>query len=251
MTSKKTIFLLFSLLAGQLLQAQEAGTNRKLQFGFRVSPNLTWTKIKSGQIENKGSGLGFSYGITADYNFNTNYYLNIEALVTSMRNKIGIKDSVYQGSNGVGSYYTNVEQDYKFQYLQIPVSLKMKTNFINGMRYFFQAGIAPSILIFRNVRVSANPTLPDQEEWFSPNASDTDKGDFQVDPNNTGSKAFTNNIGLFRVPLVLGAGIEYKLSGNTAFTAGLRWDNGFTDIFRDKNVVGINNYLGLSLGVLF
>ncbi|MDB4347071.1 PorT family protein [Bacteroidia bacterium] len=251
MTNKKNCLLILIFLFSIGLVAQDAAPAKKTQFGFRVSPNLTWSKIKSGPVEGDGTGLGFSYGLMADYNFSQNYFLSFEALVTSMRNKIVSKDSLYQGEQGVGAYYANVKQDYKLQYLQIPVSLKMKTNYINGMRYYFQAGLAPGFLISRNVTTSASPALPKEGEWYSPNASDNDKGDFQEDPSNPESQAFTNNVGLFRVPLIIGAGFEYKLSGNTALTAGLRWDNGFTDIYRDKNTVGINNYLGLSVGILF
>lgn len=252
MASKKNCILLISLFSmGLLTYAQDGDAIKKWQFGFRVSPNFTWTKIKSGPIENNGTGIGFSYGLTGDYNFGQNYFFSVEGLVTSMKNKIALKDSFYQGADGVGANYSNITQEYKLQYVQLPLSLKMKTNYINGMRYFFQAGIAPGFIISRNVKVDASPDLKNEEEWFSPNASDSDKGDFQEDPKQPNITSFTNNIGLFRVPLVLGAGIEYKLSGNTAFTAGLRWDNGFTDIFRDKNTVGINNYLGLSVGFLF
>jgi len=252
MTTKKTCILLLAMLINCSIFGQDvAAVGRKLQIGFRVSPNVTWAKIKSGPAERSGTGLGFSYGLEANYKFGPNYFLCIEALVTSMKNSIALKDSFYQGDGTVGSYYNDVKQAYKFQYVQVPLTMKMKTNTINGTRYFFQAGLAPSVLISRNVKVSADKPLPTDGEWFSPNASDRDAGDFQLDPNNSNTKAFDNKIGIFRVPLVLGAGIEYDLSGNTAFTAGIRWDNGFTDIFRDKNTVGINNYLGLSLGILF
>lgn len=252
MTTKKTPILLLALLINCSIFGQDlAPVGRVLQFGFRVSPNVTWAKIKSGPAKREGTGLGFSYGLEANYKFGPNYFLCMEAIITSMKNSISLKDSFYQGDGSVGSYYSDIKQTYKFQYVQIPITMKMKTNTINGTRYFFQAGVAPSVLISRNVKVSANKSLLNDGEWFSPNASDYDIGDFQLDPNNSNTKSFDNKIGVFRVPLVLGAGVEYDLSGNTAFTAGIRWDNGFTDIFRDKNTVGINNYLGLSVGILF
>lgn len=251
MRNKKNYILGLIFLISSSIFAQEVDPIKKFQFGFRVSPNLTWTKIKNGPAENDGTGLGFSYGLMGDYNFSQNYYLGFEALITSMKNKIALQDSFYQDAGGVGDYYSNIKQEYKFQYVQLPITLKMKTNYINGLRYFFQAGIAPGFLITRNVRVTGTPKFKNEEDFFSPNASDTDFGDFQKDPNNAESKEFTNNIGLFRVPLVLGAGVEYKLSGNTLFTTGIRWDNGFSDIFRDKNTTGINNYIGLTFGVLF
>lgn len=247
-----TALLFFTII--NFIGAQDTPVEKSTQFGFKISPNLTWAKIKTGDIDNDGMGIGFSYGIMMDKAISSanNAYLSVEAIVTSMRNKISLEDSFYQEPTGsTGAYYSNVKQDYKLQYLQIPISLKMKTGRINGMRYTFQAGLAPGFLLSRNVRVTTNPNIPGNDDWFSPNAGDEDAGDFQDDPNIAGERTFTNNLSLFRVPLILGAGIEYNLSGSTSLVAGLRWDNGFTDIFRDKNVTGINNYLGLNIGVLF
>lgn len=255
MRNKKYCIVLVTLfMLVQFSSAQDANPEKNTQFGFRISPNLTWAKINTGDAENNGMGIGFSYGITMDKAISNanNAFLSIEAIITSMRNNIALKDSFYQEPpGGTGAYYRDIKQDYKLQYLQIPVSIKMKTNRINGTRYFFQAGLAPGFLLNRNVRVTTNPAIPGNDEWFSPNAEDNDQGDFQDDPNVVGDRSFTNNLSLFRVPLILGAGLEYSLSGSTSLVAGLRWDNGFTDIFRDKDVSGINNYLGLSVGILF
>jgi hypothetical protein len=54
-----------------------------------------------------------------------------------------------------------------------------------------------------------------------------------------------------RFPLIIGAGIEYKLTGSTMFTAGLRFDNSITDFFKDTRVTGRSNMIGLSAGILF
>ncbi len=252
MTIKKSIQLIAIILFTNNLSAQTTvGVDKPMQFGFKISPNLTWAKIKSGPAEGNGVGLGFSYGLMADFKLSENAFFSPEILITSMKNSINLKDSFYQGDGSVGSYYNNIEQNFKFQYLQIPLTIKMKTNAINGMRYTFQAGVAPSVLLSRNFRIKADRAIGNNDEWVSPNGTGNDAGDFVLDPNNPNSKSFSNNIGLFRVPLVLGAGIEYNLSGNTALVAGIRWDNGFTDIFRDKNVTGINNYLGLTVGILF
>ena len=51
--------------------------------------------------------------------------------------------------------------------------------------------------------------------------------------------------------MILGAGIEYRVSGNTSFYAGLRFNNGFSDIANDKKAKVINNVLGLELGIFF
>ena len=86
-----------------------------------------------------------------DYKIADNAYFAVEGLITSMKNSITLKDSFYQGDASVGSFFSNIKQEYKFQYIQIPLTIKMKTNAINGMKYNFQAGIAPSALISRQI----------------------------------------------------------------------------------------------------
>ncbi|MFM6984353.1 MAG: hypothetical protein ACKOXF_09480 [Chitinophagaceae bacterium] len=51
--------------------------------------------------------------------------------------------------------------------------------------------------------------------------------------------------------MVLGAGIEYNLSGNTSFYSGLRFNNGFTDFLDDNRTKAINNVVGLEIGLFF
>ncbi|WP_448635952.1 hypothetical protein [Pedobacter panaciterrae] len=51
--------------------------------------------------------------------------------------------------------------------------------------------------------------------------------------------------------LILGAGAEFDLSGNTSIAAGLTYNNGFTDITTDKNNNIRNHYLGINFGVFF
>ena len=116
MRSKKNYIFGLIFLISTSLTAQDADPIKKFQFGFRVSPNLTWTKIKNGPVENDGTGLGFTYGLMGDYNFSDNYYLSFEALVTTMKNKIAMKDSFYQGDGTVGAYYSGIKQEYKFQF---------------------------------------------------------------------------------------------------------------------------------------
>ena len=51
--------------------------------------------------------------------------------------------------------------------------------------------------------------------------------------------------------MIIGAGVEYHLSGSMNLVAGLKFDNGFTDIFADARVNGRNNFLSLQVGLTF
>ena len=64
----------------------------------------------------------------------------------------------------------------------------------------------------------------------------------------------------FKASLIVGAGLEFNFSGNTSAMIGVTYNNGFTNILKDKKVpVGTEerelrakqNYIELSLGVFF
>ena len=50
--------------------------------------------------------------------------------------------------------------------------------------------------------------------------------------------------------VVIGGGVEYKISGSTVLLAGLQFNNGFLDAFDGTPKVD-TNYLALTLGILF
>jgi hypothetical protein len=86
----------------------------------------------------------------------------------------------------------------------------------------------------------------------NPNLDANDKYDFKGDAGSfTGNGVFQDDVRKARMSLIIGAGIETKISGKTMFSAGLRFDNAFSDVFTDDAVDGRNNFLGIQLGVFF
>jgi hypothetical protein len=233
------------------LSAQNDAKPRSVIMGFKVSPNFTWTRIMEGNVQNDGMSLGFSYGLMGDINIanNPNYWLSTELLVTSFPAKLKSADTLWGSPSGFMSAYNNVTFNYRLQYLQLPVSLKFKTNEIGNLTWWFQFGLAPSILIQNKVTTKTTPDLYKKgTNSHNPNSEGNDAFDFE---GNNGEGAFQDNVVPVRLPLILGAGIEAKISGKTRFVAGLRFDNAFTDMLWDKNTVARNNYLGVQLGIFF
>lgn len=253
------------------LQAQDAPS---VKMGVRVSPNFSWVNIQQGSMSNNGLGLGFSYGVTADFSMfkSSNYWMGTELSVSTipvqakssseLRNTVtianptgGTRDTVYKYDQG------NIEFKYNIQYLQIPLSVKMKTDEIGNLKYFFQFGVAPSFAMKKKLTtttLNADPIYPTNKgiSFHDPNNEDNDVYQFsgvQIPGSAVGEKEydFIDNINTVRFPLIIGAGIEYKLTGNTMFTAGLRFDNSINDFFKDKRVSGRSNMIALSAGILF
>lgn len=258
------------LLAG--FSNAQAQNIPSVKMGVRMSPNFSWVKVQEGPMSNDGLGLGFSYGVTADFAMfkSTNYWLGTELSVSTIpvnaKSKTELRN-VKPKTGSIGSYDTvkynggQVDLKYNIQYLQIPLTIKMKTDEIGNMRYFFQFGIAPSFALSTKLgttTVNADPIYPSNKgiTYHDPNGIDDDVYEFSGtkipgSPSGETEYDFTDNISTVRIPVVIGAGIEYKLTGSTMFTAGLRFDNSITDFFKDARVAGRSNLIGLSAGILF
>ena len=241
----KSTFLL-SLLTFFVLNTK-AQDDRDFRIGFKIIPGIDWTKAVTTNVVKNGSGIGFSFGVMADIKLADNYFFTPEINITSMSNRMKMKDdSIFAISTpSTINKYKNVTYKYSLKYIEIPLTFKFRTNENNGMRYWGQIGIAPGILIGNQVTTSAkgvgNPDFPINEKYI-PNASDNDKYDLNT---------HQDNINALRASMILGLGIEYNLSGNTSFYAGLRFNNGFSDILNDKKSKMINNVMGLELGFFF
>jgi hypothetical protein len=128
-----------------------------------------------------------------------------------------------------------MSRKYDIKSIEIPLTLKMRTNEIGNIRYFGQIGFGTS---------------------FRFGAKNTDKFTLgsvtkEYDKTNYEKVAF------LRESLIIGLGGEYTLDAGTTFSVGLNFNNGFTDILTGSNPATSKkekstlNFLELSLAVLF
>ncbi len=217
------------------------------RFGMKFTPGISWAKVTAGNLTTNGSGLNYSYGLMGDFKFAKNYAFATEISVTSFRTKLSHEDTLVRSANNVNSAFSGVSADYKLQYLQIPLTLKLHTNRIGKFSYYGQFGVAPSFLVSNLVKLNNGGT---SSKYYTPNKSENDKLDFNG-LNGTTMGRWEDNVNFIRLPLVIGAGLEYNVGGNTLLTAGIRFDNGFSDILNDKTSAARNSAIGLQLGVFF
>lgn len=238
-TQSKHIIVLMSLfLFTSVLKAQD---DRDFRFGFKVSPAINWVKVKDGRMNSGATGLGFAYGLMGDFRLSENYAISTEFLITTFKSNVKSKPGDTFTRDNDFRTYSNLDYHYSLKYIQIPIAIKFKTKEIGAITYWGQFGIIPSFSIGNTVVSSAAPAFG-LDEKYNPNVNDNNKYDF---------KTYEDNVNALRVAMLIGAGIEYRISGNTSITAGLRFDNGFTDFLNNKKVNAINNGLGLHLGVFF
>ena len=253
---KKIILLFTGIISAAAFNFASAQESKSFSFGFKVSPNFAWVKVQEGPMTNNGLGLGFTYGVTADFMLlkNPNYWLSTELDVTSLPSKVQHTGDL-KGSSGNNATYKKVQFNYNNQYLQIPVSIKFKTDDLGGMKYYMQFGLGMSFAMQKKVETISDPSIYGNSGLTShdPNNPSNDIYDFAGIDNNKPdpSLTFKDDINTFRGSMIIGAGVEYNLSGNMNLVAGIKFDNGFTDIFGDARVNARNNFLSLQVGLTF
>jgi len=272
---KINTLILFSLLT-TLSFAQAANTpTNKFRLGFKVSPNISWLASDNANMTVGDKSLQFGYGLNFDIFFAENYAIGTGLNINNTGGKYSYF-AEYTGDdiNDQGVAISNMKQvglisrDLRLQYLQIPLTFKMKTNEIGYITYWGQFGLG------LNMNLKA---LSDDEIDF---LSYQDKTTLDwVTSNRLSSSASSqdikNEVNIFSSNLIFAAGIEYNLSGNTSILAGLTFQNGFTDAFKGNGVAkdqstnspifnsdagktpktfelsGLPNYVELNIGILF
>ena len=254
-------FILLFLFSMRLFAQDTKGSDLKnFRFGVTVLPALNWYKpTDPKKFKNEGMATRFGVLLNGEYSFSSNFAVGFGVGIASAGGKIGFLDSVRYAvdddkilawnatATTTSKYYLLKTRDYKASYYLLPISLKMRTNEIGYMRYFFEPRF--NIGIRKNIR--SDDVVND---WGSTN---------EVKQENL-------NINKDMAPLcmsvTLSGGGEYYLSGSTAFVFALGYQYGLSnavkgtsdDLVRFKNKLPnqleqrvAQNGLVLSVGILF
>lgn len=219
------------------------GQSQDFRFGFNAAPTLSWMATDDSKISGDGSNLGLKLSVQGEYFFRENYAivgglgfgfnqggkLKYEVggrLWSESELEDPLRDSL---SNGV-------QLQYKIEYVEIPISLKLRTNEFGQIRYFAEVPIFTFSL-----ETKARGDI-DNNNGFNP-----------TDQNISG------NVNFFGLSWGLGLGAEYNINDNTTITAGLHFQKGIFDVTDDgsNNLDGKEDSkatissLALRIGVLF
>ena len=206
---------------------------KSVVMGVKVAPNLGWLKTDQEGYNSEGVVPGVNWGLIADFYFAENYALASGFEVSFHNGKISYPET-YDGAPGL------LNRKYRLKYIDIPVLIKMKTNDIGDFRFFGNIGVRPGI------RIGAKA----DDTYTSLGGSTVN---FTKDWHNIDSQTR-----LFRMSLVIGAGVEFPIDNSTSIVAGFNFINGFSNVLKGKNTVNesirnkaIPNAIELMLGVTF
>ncbi len=219
---KTAIAILFSLFSANLYAQQNTLGNYGFRLGLTAHPNFGFVKTEGGK--DNGVSLGFSYGLIGDFNFAENYSFSTGVTITTIngKNTALVPLSISSSSNPP---LVEQKNKYMMQYIEIPLTVKLKTANMNGIRWFGQFGLS------NDFRIGAKLDTETQGLGSADNINATD---------------FTR---FYRAGMIIGAGGEFDLSGKTSLLLGLTYNNGFTNISTDGNVK--NHFVAINFGVFF
>ncbi len=246
---KNVAILVLGVLVSQLSFAQRDGGvgETEFKFGLKGAANIGFTVPGTKSIKANGTKMGFAYGVMGDFYFNPNYALSTELLISQINTKLQLNNLPQRFVEDKDSTVVNdLEYTYNLQYVEIPLSMKFRTKEIGNITYWGNFGFSPSILLTAKATIEGNiPQVIKDLDPVGYGVNDNEGDAFTTDN-------FEDKVFLFRFPLIVGGGIEYKMAGSTSLYGGLRYANSFTDILvKEKDANAKNNYVSINVGVFF
>ncbi|MBE0640493.1 MAG: PorT family protein [Bacteroidales bacterium] len=236
---KRTLILV--LLASLLTSIAQAQDDRPFRFGLHISPLIGWMKPDAQNYVADGGILNLNYGFSTEFMLAQNYTFATGIDFITMGGWLEYPDALIINEGDPVAVEGTMFRKYKTQYLQLPLTIRMRTNEMGYLTFYGQFGFTADFLL---------KAKADDEFDF--------QGSAQADKVIRDDVDIQDEISFFRAGMLIGLGAEYSLGGSTVLTAGINFNNGFTDVLRGSNALNtkieenaISNAIELSLGVIF
>ena len=203
--------------------------SQETRFSLWTDPLFSWFSSDTQESQNSGIRPGLNIGLGIDHYFRPSYALSTGIFLTTAGGNMIYSDTVQlRFKNSRTELMPGDKAVYRFNYLTIPVGLKLRTHQIGYIRFYSNIGLDARVAISRRANI------PSQ---------------------NIKGESVTDDLALFNIGYHLQAGIEYSLGGSAALIFGLGYENGFFDVTKDKHGLPddrINqNLLLIKLGIAF
>ena len=253
MKNVKSIFLLTNSLL--FLSLSQAADISGLKIGLKVAPQLTWGLTDNKNTSNPGTRINVGYGLMIDYYFSNYYALSTEVCINSYGVNNVIKKDRYDHVSYAGVDYPNtgdITMDYRLQYMQVPILIRMRTEETNRISYFAEFGFGLGLLTRARADVSFQNITLKNVKVSDPDQSD----DYRIFYNSGTASApqysvFNDNALEVRSSLIIGGGLHFALGNHSLIVAGLRYDNAFSSFTEEDKWFTKLNYVALNMGIIF
>ena len=190
---------------------------KPFQFGLSISPTVCLTKSNCDIIDNGISKLSYNWGFKGNFYFVENYGFSTGFNILNVRGG-------YTYNNNV---YGKIRSSIKNQYLEVPVTMIMRTERIGKTR------------IVGNIGYGIGFLLNSVQE-------NTDSQNNPIEINNKFSS--------FRHSLIIKVGAEINVYKSSCVSAFLVYNNNFSNIYKNNNPLEHNvslNNLSLEIDFVF
>jgi hypothetical protein len=255
---KKTLIALFCLSlvsTGENVQAQD---DKNFHFGLAIEPSINWySPSEAKKFESIKSPMKFAFGLTTDFKLGGNIWLStgiglgwgggVISYLENPTDSIGyylLEDEIieptgkfsdiYNSADSLADFISLTSRAFKGQYVQIPLTLKMKTKEIGAWTYFGQFGVDLSIKTKgRADDIGENLGRTDINGFIGSASNTPDLNDLNID----------SELQPLLVGLNIGGGGEYNLSGSTSIFFSLNFHYGFLNSVKNtsKHLVDMSN----------
>lgn len=220
---KITIILLVTIcFTGQSIAQKVDFSNIRL--GIQTTPTTTWMSTNDNQITSNGTELGFNLGFMGEYYFAENYSFVTGASI--LFNQGGGLTYNYDGNflpkaaadrlltpnlTQFDSISTGATINYSMQYIEIPFSIRLRTNEFGYLRYFAELPIF-------TIAVKTKALADIKNNAFS--AETTDEN-------------IASDINPLTIKWGLGGGVEYSISPELSLIGGVFYTGSLIDITKN------------------
>ena len=243
---KNLLLLLIVLGIGSHAFAQDQAvgpnTRKKFKIGFNLSPAVDFFQPNTDGVDLDQAKMKFGYGMMGEYAFTNNYAIGfgLEHKMGGASLDFGADADVRYVDQGDKKEYRLLTRTYRYDYVNLPITLKLMTNEIGYFTYFGQFGVDISVL--------ASSKAKDNRQSLETNVTDTATGGIVETFAAAGETDFVgryNQSMFINVKLRIGAGFEWNFSGNTSLVVSVSYHNGFIDLMRDPDGDKVANDEGL------
>lgn len=188
--------------------------------GLTVSPNVSFADARELSHVSNGGLTHFGYGFIFDAMFTDTYAIGTGVNIFYNGGRV----AYYEGaSTADGTVINRVELDLKQQYVEIPLTFKMRTKEIGYSTYFGQFGMGLGLNVRSEGTRSATPiAVSDSLGWAFVSAEASDPA----------LVSLVDQTLLFRPSMIIGLGVERRFTGTTALAIALRYNMGLRNQYQ-------------------
>ena len=230
--------------------------HRSYRMGMSIDPNVAWMVSRDYDHVAEGARAHFGWQFMADILFTETYAIGTGVHVF----RTGSSVEYWEASSD--STISRVSRNFNNQYVELPLTFKMRTKEIGYTTYFGRFGAGLGLNTRREAEEDRHLAYEKLgEEWVELDRPAPDpeliSGEFAS---------------LFRASLIVGMGFERKIAGNTAIMVGLTYNNSLFSTHQGQelvqadqngqprlegeapattNMLGHDSFVSLTLGVVF